>query len=93
MNAEFRKSFLKDLEHINDQPLKERVKDAILRVEAAGTLQDIENIRKLRGGDRHYRIRVGSFRIGLIIEGNAAIFVRLPLTRNWRKLAWSRSPN
>jgi len=76
LRTEFRKSFLKDLEHINDKALKERVKDAILRVEAASSLQDIENIRKLRGGDRHYRIRVGTFRIGLIIEGNAAILVR-----------------
>ena len=76
MNAEFRKSFLKDLEHINDQPLKERVKDAILRIEAASSLQDIENLKKLRGGEHYYRIRVGTFRIGLIIEGNAAIFVR-----------------
>ena len=76
MKVEFKKSFVKDLEQVRDKSLKERVRQAIERVEKAQTLQEVENVRKLRGGERYYRIRIGDYRLGLVLERDTVIFVR-----------------
>jgi len=76
LKVEFKKSFVKDLEQVRDKSLKERVRQAIERVEKAQTLQEVENVRKLRGGERYYRIRIGDYRLGLVLERDTVIFVR-----------------
>ena len=76
MNVQFRSSFLKDVKVLTDKPLKDRIKDAIAQVENARTLQDIGNLKKLRGGKNYYRIRIGQYRIGIIVEGQTVSFIR-----------------
>lgn len=76
MNVEFRASFAKDLEKIKNEKLSARVRQVIDRVERAQSLQEVENLKKLRGGDRYYRIRIGDYRIGLAVKGNTVTFVR-----------------
>lgn len=76
MRVEFRESFIKDLERVRDKGLKERVRQAIEQVEGAQTLQEIGNVRKLRGGEGYYRIRIGDYRLGLVWAGDTVIFVR-----------------
>ena len=76
MNVAFRESFLRDLRRVRNNDLKRRVKQAIDRVEAAESIQDVPNVRKLQGGERHYRVRVGTYRIGLVMESDRAVFVR-----------------
>ena len=76
MNIEFKGSFAKDLKRIRDQSLKSRVKEVVELVEQADTLQEIGSVRKLRGGDQYYRIRIGDYRMGLILEKDTVIFVR-----------------
>ena len=76
MKVEFKKSFVKDLERVRDKSLKERVRQTIERVEEAQTLQEIGNVKRLQGGERYYRIRVGDYRLGLMLEGDTVIFVR-----------------
>jgi mRNA interferase RelE/StbE len=76
LNVQFRSSFLKDVKVLTDKPLKERIKDAIAQVENARTLQDIGNLKKLRGGKNYYRIRIGHYRIGIIVEGQTVSFIR-----------------
>ena len=76
MKVEFKRSFVKDLERVRDRRLKERIRDTIGRVEEAESLQEIEDVKKLEGGERYYRIRIGDYRLGLVLEGDRAIFVR-----------------
>lgn len=61
---------------MRDKALRERIKETIERVEEAQTLQEIGNIKKLRGGERYYRVRIGDYRLGLALEGDTVIFVR-----------------
>lgn len=76
MNVEFKASFVKDLRRTRDQSLKRRVKEVIELVEQADTLQEIGGIRKLRGGEQYYRIRIGDYRLGLMLEEDKVVFVR-----------------
>ena len=76
MRAEFKSSFVRDLRKVKDKEIRDRIIEVIELVEKARGLQEIENIKELRGGDYYYRIRVGDYRLGLIVERDTTIFVR-----------------
>ena len=76
MKVEFKTSFARDLREVKDRNLKDKIKEIIELVERAQSLQKIDNIKKLRGGDCYYRIRVGDYRLGLLVEGDTITFVR-----------------
>ncbi len=82
MKAEYRKSFARDLKRIKDADLLRRVKEVIERVEQIDNLQQITNVKKLRSDGDYYRIRVGDYRLGLLMEGDILIFVRCLYRRN-----------
>ena len=64
MKVRFNSSFAKDLKAIQDNDLKVRIKQVIELIEKAQTLQEIKDIRKLKGGDHYYRIRLKDYRFG-----------------------------
>jgi mRNA interferase RelE/StbE len=76
VRSQFRASFAKDLRGIKSKDILSRIKEAIEQIEKAQSQQDITNIKKLKGGSNYYRIRVGEYRIGVIIEGDEITFVR-----------------
>ncbi len=76
MNVEFKESFLKDLRAIKDKEVLTRVEKLIELVEKAESLTEITNLKRLKGGGRYYRVRIGDYRAGLIVEGDVVIFVR-----------------
>ena len=76
MKVEFRSSFTRDLRRIRDKSVKERVRQTIERIEAADTLQEMNNIKKLRGGQEYYRVRIGDHRLGFLLEQDTVVFVR-----------------
>ena len=78
MKTTFKKSFAKDLKtHSRDKTLLARIQETILEVEAADSITYIKNLKKLKAEGSYYRIRVGNYRLGLIIEDETAIFVRV----------------
>lgn len=76
MRVEFTESFIKDLERVKDKGLKERLRQMIEQIEAAQTLREIRSVSKLRGGEGYYRIRIGDYRLGLVLVGDTVVFVR-----------------
>jgi len=76
LKVEFKSSFVRDLKRVRDPSLKRRVKEVIELVERAETLQEINNLKKLKGGDQYYRIRVRDYRLGLALDGDLVIFAR-----------------
>ncbi|MCS6806512.1 MAG: type II toxin-antitoxin system RelE/ParE family toxin [Acidobacteriota bacterium] len=76
MKAQFKASFARDLQSIREKATLKRIQEAIEQVEQARSLQEITNLKKLKGGGNYYRIRIGEYRIGIIVEGDAITFVR-----------------
>ena len=76
MKTEFESSFAKDLRAIRDNNLLARIRAVIESVEQADALKDVPHITKLQGEGGFYRIRVGDYRIGIILESETVIFVR-----------------
>ena len=77
MKVRFKASFAKDLRALKDKALLERIKELIANVEAAQSLAEVSNLKKLRGGGGYYRVRVGDYRVGLATEEGAVVFVRV----------------
>jgi mRNA interferase RelE/StbE len=76
VTVRFKESFVRDLRTIKDKGLLTRVRELIELVEQAQHPGQVVNLKKLRGGGNYYRIRVGDYRIGLTVEGDAVTFVR-----------------
>jgi mRNA interferase RelE/StbE len=76
LNVAFKRSFTRDLKQIRDKVLLKRVREIIEQVELAATLDEVSDVKKLKGSDLYYRIRVGDYRVGLLVEGDAVTFVR-----------------
>jgi len=77
MKVEFRKTFEKDLRKLRGKTLLHKIRDTIEAVESAQTLDEIINVKKLKGEDGYFRIRIGDYRIGLFIQEDTLLFVRI----------------
>ena len=76
MKVDYKQSFLRDLKRINDKTVKGRVHKTIDMIKQAEDLNQVSNLKKLMSGGGHYRIRIGDYRLGLILDGETIIFVR-----------------
>jgi mRNA interferase RelE/StbE len=76
MTLEFKAGFARDLKRVKDQRILRQVLQVIQETEAAQSLQEIPNLKRLQVEGHRYRIRLGDYRIGLVIEGETVIFVR-----------------
>jgi mRNA interferase RelE/StbE len=76
VKTRFRKSFLRDLNKVGDAAVLRRVKAAIEDLEAAQSLADLANVKKMSGSEGYYRIRVGDYRLGLVLHADEVEVVR-----------------
>lgn len=70
------KVFEKDTDKIKDKRILFKIADVIEKVREANDIISIKNIKKLKGSNKFYRIRLGDFRIGLIIDNDIVEFIR-----------------
>lgn len=77
MKVAFRQAFAKDLKKLCNQSLLDRIKSAIEVVETASSLNEVTGIKRLEGEDSYFRIRIGDYRVGLILLGDTVVFVRV----------------
>lgn len=75
MTVHFRKSFVKDLDAL-DQPDRARIEKMILDLEVADTLREIRHLKKLQGRSGFFRIRTSNYRIGLTFVSGVVTLVR-----------------
>ncbi len=77
MNLAFTRSFAKDLRQIRDTSVLKRLQEIIQEIEAAASIQDLKNLKKISSECRHYRFRLGDYRLGLIIAADTITLVRI----------------
>lgn len=76
MIIEIKKSFSSDFDKIRDKKLLKNVLEIISNIQQAGCIKEIKHIKKLGGSKKHYRIKIGDYRIGLFIEDKTIFIVR-----------------
>ena len=77
MKIAFRQSFARDLSRVRDKKLLQRVKESIEAVESSDYLNALPNLKKLKGAKSYFRLKLGNYRIGLALENDTVVFVRL----------------
>jgi mRNA interferase RelE/StbE len=73
----FKNSFLKDAQRLKERTLALRVKDTIEAIERAENLSEIANLKPLTGFTGYYRVRIGDYRVGLRVDGDTIVLIRL----------------
>ena len=76
MKVTFRQSFARDLKKVKTQAVLDRVRRAIEQVEATSTTQEVRDLKKMSGAGNFYRIRVGDYRLGVVVGAGQVEFVR-----------------
>ena len=74
MKVKFSKKFDKAIDNLRDEKLKAEISVAVKSVINAKLVHDIPNLKKLKGHKTAYRIRTGSYRIGIFIEKDTSEF-------------------
>ncbi|NJO80994.1 MAG: type II toxin-antitoxin system RelE/ParE family toxin [Cyanobacteria bacterium RM1_2_2] len=83
MIATYLPSFIRDLKALKKTPIYDTIKQIAFEViPACNSIDQIADLKKLKGYDQAYRIRVGDYRIGLFIENNMVIFARVQHRRD-----------
>ena len=75
MNYEFEKAFVKDFRKLKNKELASSILVVVKQVSTAKSANEIINLKKLSGYKSAFRIRIGDYRIGVIIEKSTVTFV------------------
>ena len=77
MKIEFLKQFSKDIDKISSPVVKKSILNLIEEPEAADSIRNIRNLKKIVGFKTAYRIKLGQYRIGFFIEKNGVQLARV----------------
>ena len=76
MEIKIDKSFQKDTRRIKNKSVLQKVANTITNVQNATKIEDIKNLKKIQGTHSMYRIRIGDYRLGIIINDKTVEFIR-----------------
>lgn len=78
MKTEYLPSFIKDLKRLKSDPIYPKIKTLVMtEIPNYENLTLINNLKKIKGDDHAYRIRVGDYRIGFFLEEDKILFSRI----------------
>jgi len=86
MNVRIDKTFQKDVIKIKNNDVLNKIAKSIVNVQSAANLKDIKSIKKLKGTRDQYRIRIGEYRLGIIISKRCGDFHSLPPQKEYLSL-------
>lgn len=76
MKVEVQKSFEKDVSRISDKKLAAQLNRLIEELENCKSFSQIHHLKKMSAKGNYYRIRIGSYRVGLKTERDTVILLR-----------------
>jgi mRNA-degrading endonuclease RelE of RelBE toxin-antitoxin system len=76
MKVEYLKQFSKDVFKMNDESLKDNLFGIIILLKNTENLNQIPNLKKLKGNSEAYRIRIGKYRLGFYFDGEVIELAR-----------------
>ncbi|PPK77753.1 mRNA interferase RelE/StbE [Methylobacter tundripaludum] len=75
MRIEIKASFVKDLKTV-PKDFRGKIANLIGTMEQSSNLSNLTGIKKLKGYQNFYRIQVGAYRLGFVLEENTIVLVR-----------------
>lgn len=78
MEVQYRQAFLKDLKQMKSSTSYQRIYDLVFTtLEAINTLEEISDIKAMRGYAGRYRIRIGDYRMGIEVNEDVIEVMRV----------------
>lgn len=78
IKTQYLPKFLKDLKALQSAPSFEAIKALVFdEIPNLPSFEGIINLKKLKGEDNAYRIRVGDYRVGFFWDGETIKFARV----------------
>ncbi|WP_013321065.1 type II toxin-antitoxin system RelE family toxin [Gloeothece verrucosa] len=78
MKTEYLPTFIKDLKALKSTQVYTTIKNFVFEdILAYDNLNEIGNIKKLKGEDNAYRLRIGDYRIGFFLTDDTITFSRI----------------
>ena len=78
MKVQYRQSFLRDLKKLKRQPVYDRIFElAFTTLPEADRLRDVTGVEAMRGYPNRYRVRIGSYRVGIEVHGDTVEVMRV----------------
>jgi mRNA interferase RelE/StbE len=76
MKLHYEKTFLKDLEKLNDKSVATKLKTKLIELEEFHDLTSVPTIKKLKGHKLYYRLKIGDYRLGFSYEEGELNIIR-----------------
>ena len=76
MEIRYRTSFGRDLRRERHSDLRRGVERVVDLLQRAPSVANVPGLVSMQGYANHYRVRVGDYRLGIIVDGDTAILVR-----------------
>lgn len=76
MQLLYRRSFVKDLKKIRSKKVRQEVAVVLASLEQSVTLSDVQHIKRLSSDGPYYRVRIGDYRLGMVVEDDTITIVR-----------------
>ncbi|MFM6192165.1 MAG: type II toxin-antitoxin system RelE family toxin [Planktothrix sp.] len=78
LEVQYRQAFLKDLKQLKSSTSYQRIYEvAFTTLAAINTLEEISDIKAMKGYSGRYRIRIGDYRIGIEVNGDVIEVMRV----------------
>jgi mRNA interferase RelE/StbE len=78
VNTQYLPSFIKDLKALKSTPVFASIQALVFEeIPNISKFEDIANLKKLKGYENSYRIRLGDYRIGVVFDGETVTFYRV----------------
>jgi mRNA interferase RelE/StbE len=78
MKTNYLPTFIKDIKSLKSTSSYSAIKNLVFTdILAVQNLKEISNLKKLKGDDNAYRIRVSDYRIGFFLEDDTITFARV----------------
>ena len=73
MLIEITNKFRKQVEKLNNKRVNNSLNKVVQELSSAPNLRKINNLKKLKGHKNFYRIRMGDYRIGIVVNSKTII--------------------
>lgn len=78
MKVQYRQTFLKDLKQLKSSESYQRIYElAFTTLENISSLDEILDIKAMKGYPNRYRIRIGNYRLGIEVNGDLIEVMRV----------------
>ncbi|MEQ8548899.1 MAG: hypothetical protein RIC03_13370 [Cyclobacteriaceae bacterium] len=76
MRVTYSKAVIKDVRKIKDEKLISKVEMVVNQLKSVKSIEEISQLKKIKGHPTAYRIRIGDYRLGLYIAADHIELVR-----------------